>query len=118
MVGHTRHAIIVEHVRDNITVPIKVQLIMVFKHHNNLNNRRSHHKTQSHQPIHPFHNLLIHHHHSHQFYHPNNSIHCLVLLSPQRIMTAYSGFVKNGMLYNLNTVMDVKGNSLTLMLNK
>ena len=117
MVEHTKHAMIVEHVRD-ITMPIKVQLIIVLKYYNNLNKRESHHKTQFHQLIHPPHNLLIHYYHPHQFCHPNKSIHSLALLSPKRIMTTYSGSVKNGMSYNLKVVMDVNRNGLTLMLNK
>jgi hypothetical protein len=48
MVEHIKHAMIVEHAR-GVTVLIKVQLMQLLKHYNNLNNRGSH----------PLHNLLI-----------------------------------------------------------
>jgi len=109
MVEHTRHAMTAEHVR-GVTVTLR--------HCNNLDNRVFHFKIQFHQPIHPLHNLLIHHCHPHQFYHPNNSIHSLALLSLRRIMTAYSVSVQNRIAYNWRVIMDVNGNSLTLMLSR
>ena len=105
MVEHIRHVMIAEHVRD-IAVLIKVQLMLVLRFYHNLSNRRTH------PPIHPLHNLLIYHHHHH---HLNKLIHSLTLPSLQKIITAYSEYVKSGVKYNFKVVMDVNGSGLTLM---
>jgi len=87
MVEHTKHAMIVELTRD-VPMLIKVQLMLLLKCYNNLNNREAHHKIQTHQLTYLPHNLLIAHCHPHQFHHPNNLIHFSVLLFLQRIMIA------------------------------
>ena len=75
----------------------------------NLSN--GHYQTQTHLLIYSLHPLFIH---SHRFYHPNHLIHSLALLSLQRIITAYSGYVKSGMPYSLKVVEDVNKSGLTL----
>jgi hypothetical protein len=83
---HTKHAIAVE-LPGGVTVLVDVQLTLLLKCCNNLNNRKAY-KTQSHQMTSLPHNLLICHYHPHQFHQLNHLTHFSVLLFPQRIVSA------------------------------